>query len=1012
MKRIILFVLIVCLCLTACGGAVFGEVDQSAEELWKAGEDAWKAKDYDRAMEYYQMAADQGNAEGWRSIGSLYYNAEGVEQSSEKALKYWQRAADQGDAKALTNLALLYRKGEGVELDYEKAMEYYQQAVDGGDTKGLIGLGTMYYGGEGVEQSYAKAMEYWQQAADQGDTDAMVYIAYLYGHGEGVAQDFDKTMELYQRAAALGNLDATAYIGNMYLFGDGVEQDYAKAAEYYIPAAEAGNAYAQSNLAWLYTTGNGVALNQRKAAAYYQQAAEQGYSYAQANLASMYAEGKGVEQDYAKALEYYQLAADQGNGHAYAGLGDLYAQGNGVEQDDAKALEYYQQAADLGSDYALAALGALYAEGDGVEQDYARALEYFQQAADRDVAEGFYGLGELYAEGNGVEKDEKKAIEYYRRAARGDEAAEDAPDAPAAEAPTFEEKTVKVFTDGKEAGELPLRFYDATPNIPYLGMTQYAQYIFDQPLTLRTGRDGVCALANEAGVELLCDADLGVIVARDWNGFCDLPFPLENRGRRWKDTGVPFVRITGVEYEGTPKPVVLDFAKYGIRIYSDESDVYLPVSTLTNMMADIATNHLLYNGENLYAEVVDLEGNPPEGFFDSGRYAAELNGEERPADIVAQSYADLCFAFDYFFGHPGKAALDDAIAGVGLDRALNDLGEAGASIRAGLHSTDLKEYLSAMNALFFEYLSDGHTVFMGNNVLDAAEPLDAYSMAFGMYGALFNSPVMMRQLANEYIPIQRDFIWGDERYIESGHTAIIRLDSFMPDEAAWESYYKGEGELPGDGFGTVVAGLRRASANPEIRNVIFDLSANSGGSSDVMMAMLAVTTGQDRLYGVNRITGQKLTLTYEADANFDGAFDEKDRAVKYDFNYGVLTTRHAFSCGNLFPIIVQEAGAVIIGEKTSGGSCCIQIASDAEGLMYMMSSGQWCLRDSEGNDVEGGCTVDLPIPAESNVALDGVAGMLNIYGGVPSYKAYFDAAKLDEMMNDWFAEQAEVKPAA
>ena len=36
MKRIILFVLIVFLCLTACGGAVFGEVDQSAEELWKA----------------------------------------------------------------------------------------------------------------------------------------------------------------------------------------------------------------------------------------------------------------------------------------------------------------------------------------------------------------------------------------------------------------------------------------------------------------------------------------------------------------------------------------------------------------------------------------------------------------------------------------------------------------------------------------------------------------------------------------------------------------------------------------------------------------------------------------------------------------------------------------------------------------------------------------------------------------------------------------------------------------
>ena len=194
--------------------------------------------------------------------------------------------------------------------------------------------------------------------------------------------------------------------------------------------------------------------------------------------------------------------------------------------------------------------------------------------------------------------------------------------------------------------------------------------------------------------------------------------------------------------------------------------------------------------------------------------------------------------------------------------------------------------------------------------------------------------------------------------------------------------------------------------------MIFDLSANGGGSSDVLMAILAVTTGQDRLYGVNRLTGQKMTLIYEADANFDGVFDEKDREIRYDFNYGVLTTRYAFSCGNLFPIIVQEAGAVLIGEKTSGGSCCVQLASDAEGLTYMMSSALWCLMDSKGNGVEDGCSIDLPIPVTSNAVLDGFAGKLNIRGGLPSYEAYFDGAMLDAMMNDWFADQSETTPAA
>ena len=83
MKRAVLFALIVCLFLIACVNAAFAEgaakdAPMTAEQLWQAGDDAWKAKDYDKAMEYYQMAADQGNAEGWRSIGSLYYYGEGV----------------------------------------------------------------------------------------------------------------------------------------------------------------------------------------------------------------------------------------------------------------------------------------------------------------------------------------------------------------------------------------------------------------------------------------------------------------------------------------------------------------------------------------------------------------------------------------------------------------------------------------------------------------------------------------------------------------------------------------------------------------------------------------------------------------------------------------------------------------------------------------------------------------------------------------------------------------------
>ena len=576
----------------------------------------------------------------------------------------------------------------------------------------------------------------------------------------------------------------------------------------------------------------------------------------------------------------------------------------------------------------------------------------------------------------------------------------------------------KVYTDGEEAGELTLRFYDETPHVPYLGICAYSQYMKLQPLNLKKNMDGTFTLVNGIGEELFCDPDAGVIVVKDWNRFFDMPLPLEDEAKGWKDTTVHYARITNVKYEGEPEPVTLDFSKYGIRIYADETDIYLPVSTLSNIMTDIATNHMLYNGENLFVQRESIDGKPIEGLYGSEVFQAMVGGEARPDDIVKQCYADLCFNFDYFFGHPGKAVLDEALAEKGMEQALESLGEEGTGIKEGLLSSDFSEYVAAMMKLFSIYLSDGHTVIAGGMTMlnDPAVRENTLFMAEVGIGStldLMKSPDIQKQMMNMAIESQREMAWGSNVYLESGNTAIIRLDSFMPDEDAWESYYAGEGSFPEDSLGIVVSGLRRAADNPEIKNVIFDLSCNGGGSPDVMMGILAMTTGQNQISGRNRVTGQKMTFTFEADTNFDGVFDGKDKETRYDFNYGVLLTRHAFSCGNLFPFVIQEAGAVIIGESSSGGSCCIQVGTDAEGLAYIMSSGKWQLLDPQGRKVEEGCPVDLPIEpgsGDSNEMAESLMTLLGMDEGVPSLENYFDEAMLDKMMNDYF--EAEEEAAA
>ncbi len=588
-----------------------------------------------------------------------------------------------------------------------------------------------------------------------------------------------------------------------------------------------------------------------------------------------------------------------------------------------------------------------------------------------------------------------------------------------AENPGCAERPVGVISQGEKAGEIRLRFYDETPNVPYMGMIEYARFLGRPAFSLREGPDGTWELENFNGAKLVCDPKEGRLSAQDWNAFLALPMPLEDRALGFKDASVHYARITEIAYEGEPTPVTVDLAKYGIRLYCDESDVYLPVSTLTNLMADFAGNFMVYNGENLYAlTYLTKEGMIGE-IYGSEALQAQLRGEDRPEDIIKQCYADLCLNFDYFFGHPGRAVLDGAVAEQGLDQALESLGEDGRAIKEGLFSPSLTEYINALQKLFFRYLEDKHTLFTAGAAL-ASEPSANVGEAFAetvlsaYTEEVENSPSMTTVLKEIAIPVQRALRWGEDSYRAYGSTAIIRLDSFDTDAEAWDSYYNDAGEFPQDALGTVATGLKRASEDPEIENVIFDLSCNQGGSPDVMMAILALNTGQDRLRGRNVLTGQPMTVTFEIDANFDGVFDEKDKEARYGFNYGVLVTNCAFSCGNLFPIVLREAGAVLIGEPSGGGSCSVQLGSDAQCLWYTMSSCQWQLTNSEGVSVEGGCSIDVPIePAEIPLSvlpedpeIQLIANWLGENVIVNDYRDFYDDARLDSIMKERFGTQA------
>ena len=136
MKRTVLLILALCLCFSVFGGSVSAEsaaAETTAEELYLTGLDAYTAGDYEKAMEYFQKAADAGNAEGWRGLGNLYAQGLGVKEDSSRALEYYRLAAAQGDAKSYYNLAIMYESGEAMEKDIGKAVEYYEKSAENGN---------------------------------------------------------------------------------------------------------------------------------------------------------------------------------------------------------------------------------------------------------------------------------------------------------------------------------------------------------------------------------------------------------------------------------------------------------------------------------------------------------------------------------------------------------------------------------------------------------------------------------------------------------------------------------------------------------------------------------------------------------------------------------------------------------------------------------------------------------------------------------------------------------------
>ena len=566
-------------------------------------------------------------------------------------------------------------------------------------------------------------------------------------------------------------------------------------------------------------------------------------------------------------------------------------------------------------------------------------------------------------------------------------------------------KMVPVNRDGNNGGTVAIRFYKDMPSVPYISVADF-QNIVVPGTTVSVTKTGTGSYElKNAGGTLVVNTVAETCAFDDFMGFTNQMGLVKAGMENAYYDGLPYVRFNRQTLSGGSPALTFDYSSYGINLRGDETMVYFPFATLADLYADLYGHNTACNGEKVVYASKDDDGNSGIGGFDSDFLMENLmKDKERKADMVAYNYAELCFTIDHFYGRPSGSDLEKSIQEKGLDKTLEADAD-GQIVKQLLLSIDIDDYADGMCMLYAYLYDGGHTRLW--NTAPSTTFAEKYPSLYAYYDERITASNMTKilQISISAWP-QREMIFGDKKtYHKSGNTAICHFDSFShSDKQAWLDYYQGKGQRPTlatspeDPMVIFLDALEQAAADPEVKNFVLDLSVNLGGSSDVVMAMTSLMYDQSFFRAYNVLTGQKTEWYYDVDRNFDGKYDAQDQDVHYDLNFCILIGPIAFSCGNLYPSLCKDAGLLIAGQKSGGGSCAVGAYRTADGFYYQISAARARLSDANWQNINGGITPHVEIAYDKQYTYSYQGRDYTVY----SYQNFWDLDYLSTIIGEYY----------
>lgn len=515
-------------------------------------------------------------------------------------------------------------------------------------------------------------------------------------------------------------------------------------------------------------------------------------------------------------------------------------------------------------------------------------------------------------------------------------------------------------------------YYKEESSVPYVGVEDFLSAldgVFDSS-GLRM------AVSEESGEYVLYheDEQFGTFVANwkeDTVTISGIDFFLDLM-RTMNETDYNAHTQLLTEWDTLVQTATFDLGKYGFDVIMHDGQLLLPFCIANLMFCGTNLYNVYFNGESYYGLLQSEIGSMSAEDWAKIRTCG-WNGTEASAEMRQTTVNFLNFALDYFYGlkdYKGIGSFgDDVITGELLTALLSGDEATHNQAYVDLFQKTLSEMHTTLVSPSFFAEADSQFDFSGDN---AGPAMTAYMSLFNeLSTSLINSVGQVVELpdgsAGVSIPAVRF----------EGNTAIIILSSFSVGEN--DLIYNEDGTVSDtahqyDTYYFMKYAMKKieeyGNANgTEIKNVVLDLTTNSGGSLAAMVSALGFLTDEPIPYSYgNLITKSDSVEYYLVDTDDDGDYKDADAYDMYDWY--VLTSPLTFSAANFFASIVKDMGiATVVGEQSGGGTCSVFTLVLPDGTTVNISGSRVVLQSLAyengvivgGDLVESGITPDIAL---------------------------------------------------